>query len=567
MSFFRKKGWILLFLAGTTLLYVLVAKRLYDIQIKRTATGSKNRTEFIKRLPARRGGIYDRNGREHPLAVSAPCWKIYVDPIPIPENGSAEVVRQLCKFSIFAENRIYDAVTHTNGRYNVIGTTADRDIVDAISTNTFLRRCIGKELITERHYPMGRQMCHIVGVVNSHNEPLMGIEKTMHRHLTGKDGHIKGTVSAKQREIGAKREVKVDPTHGADVILTLDRNIQYFVENALDETMQETSAQAGWIIVQNPTTGEILAMASRPNFSPTAFGAALLSDQWNRAIFSAFEPGSTMKAVPFAAAINENLCTTNSLINVDNVLYAGRTLSDHVRGEITLTTALQKSSNRASSRLAMALGRETMETYFKAFGFGSKTGIDLEGEGSGTLHPARKLSDLSAIRIAIGQGVSATGIQMISLYSTIANKGLRMKPFVVQRVVAENGTILIENTPTPLGRPISPATAADVTFMLTTVTEKGGTGRRAAIPGYKVAGKTGTAQMAIHGGYSQTDYVASFVGFFPADDPQLTILVCLEAPKPLYHGGTVAAPVFSKLGTTIANYLEIPPDARSLGRF
>ena len=567
MSLVRKKGWILLFLIGATLLYARVAKKLYDVQIRKTSSGIKNRTEFTKRLPARRGGIYDRNGREHPLAVSAPCWRIFVDPAPIPTNGHAEVIRNLSALNAFDEDRVFNAVTRTTGRYHPIGETADRDIVEALKTNNILRRCVGADSITRRHYPMDRHMCHIVGAVNSHDEPLMGIEKTMNRYLTGVDGSIKGTASAKRREIAAKREAKVDPIHGDDVFLTLDRNIQYFVENTLDETMEETQAQAGWIIVQNPNTGEILAMASRPNFSPYAFGSTLPTDQWNRAIFTVFEPGSTMKAVPFAAAINEELYTTNSLINVDNVLYAGRPLNDHVRGEITLTVALQKSSNRASSRIAIGLGRETMDLYFRAFGFGSRTGIDLEGEGTGTLHPASKLSEVGAIRIAIGQGVAVTGIQMISLFSTIANKGLRMKPYVIQRVVAADGTVRLENTPTPLGRPITPATAADTTFMLTHVTERGGTGRRAAIPGYKVAGKTGTAQIPIAGGYSHTDYVGSFIGFFPADDPQLTILVCLEAPKPKYQGGTVAAPVFAEIGAAIARYLEIPADTPEASLF
>lgn len=560
MSLVKKKGWILFFLIGATFLYASVAKKLYDIQIKKTSDSIKNRTVFTRRLPARRGGIYDRNGREHPLAISAPCWRVFVDPEPIPTNGHAKVFRELCTFDVFDEDRVYHAITRTKGRYHPIGETANRTIIDALATNTILRRCVGKNLITRRHYPMDRHMCHIVGAVNSHGEPLMGIEKTTDRYLKGKDGSIRGIASAKRREIRAKREEKIEPVHGDDVFLTLDRNIQYFVENTLDETMQETQAQAGWIIVQNPKTGEILAMASRPNFSPYAFGSSSPEDQWNRAIFTVFEPGSTMKAVPFAAAINEGLYTTNALINADNVLYAGRPLSDHVRGDITLTVALQKSSNRAASRIAMGLGREIMEQYFKAFGFGFKTGIDLEGEGTGTLRPAHALSEIGAIRIAIGQGVAVTGIQMTSLFSTIANKGLRMKPYVIQRVVTADGTVRLENTPTPLGRPITAEAAADMTFMLTHVTKRGGTGRRAAIPGYTVAGKTGTAQIPVAGGYSQTDYVGSFIGFFPANDPQLTILVCLEAPKPKYQGGTVAAPVFSKLGATIARYLEIPPD-------
>jgi len=561
VNLYWKKTWMLLCVAGASLLYLRVAIKLHDIQIGGTSRGLTNMITYTRTLPARRGEIYDRNGQNHPLAISAPCWRVFIDPGVIPEDAHAAILRTLAGLDAFDENLVYDAVTSDpSRRYRPIGETLDHEVIRFISTNTLLRRCVGHEDISRRIYPMGRHMSHIVGVVNSHNEPLLGLEKTLDGFLRGKPGIIRGVADARRREIVAKREEKIDPVHGANVYLTLDRNIQYGVGLLLDEAMEETRARAGWIIVQDPATGEILAMASRPDFSPLTFGAAAPTDQWNRAIFVAYEPGSIMKALPFAAGINEGLFATNTLINVDPVLYAGRPLSDYVRGEITLTTAMQKSSNRAASRVAMALGRETMEAYFKAFGFGSRTGIDIEGEATGLLRPARTLSEIGSIRIAIGQGIATTGIQMTALFSTIANGGVRMKPYVIKRIVAADGTILLENTPTPIGRPISAATAADTTFLLTTVIQPGGTGRRAAIPGYTVAGKTGTAQIPVDGRYSTTDYVGSFVGYFPAWDPHVTILVSLEAPKPNYQGGTVAAPLFAKVGALVAEYLEIPPD-------
>ena len=267
-----------------------------------------------------------------------------------------------------------------------------------------------------------------------------------------------------------------------------------------------------------------------------------------------------MKGLTFAAGINEGLYRTNSLINCDAMLYAGRTLQDHVHGDITLTDATKHSSNRAASRVAMALGKDKFGDYLNRFGFGKKTGISLEGESVGILRPLRTWSELDLIRMAIGQTLCVTGIQMVSMYSAIANQGVRMKPYVISRIIGSDGNVLVENNPVRIGETISPATAADMAFMLGTVTEVGGTGRRAHIPGYKVAGKTGTAQMPINGGYSKTDYMASFIGFFPASDPQITILVTFEAPHPNYYGGTVAGPVFSRIGAEVARYLEIPPD-------
>lgn len=572
MRFARDKFWIIVFGLSATLLFTAVGFRLYDIQIRKNVV-TKDPTkgmEYREVLPARRGGIYGRGGKSHPLAMSVPLWKVFVDPQMIEEGRHGDVMREICKYGVFDETRVFEAVMAEKGRYHPIGETIDRVIVDDFATNSVLRRCVGREKITRRNYPLGSQMSHVVGVVNSAGEALDGMEKVMDEYLTGTNGFIKGVASATRREIVAKREEYQPPVDGCDVILTLDQNIQYIVETALDEAMTNFNARAGWVIVQNPKTGEILAMASRPNFDPRNYGASDSQALWNRAIFTNYEPGSVMKALTFAAGLNEGLYTTNTLINCDPVLYAGRPLQDHVRGNITTTAAIQKSSNRASSRVAMALGRERMGNYLEKFGFGRKTGIQLLGEGTGIVDPPKRWGDLRLIRIGIGQGIAVTGLQLVSLYSAIANDGNMMRPYVVSKVVDPNGKIVLENTPVKVSAPITKKTAHDMAFMLGTVPETGGTGRRAKIPGYRVAGKTGTAQMALSSGrgYSATDYIGSFCGFFPASDPQVTILVSLEAPRPNYHGGTVAAPVFSKIGAAIVSYLEIPPDEpNSLPRY
>lgn len=561
MRFAYDKTWIGVFGVLVTLLYVYVGVKLYDLQMGARPVDEKNGMAYNKVLPARRGGIYDRGGIDHPLASSVPFWKVFIDPSEIAEGAHDAVLRRLCEYGEFNEDKIYEAITSTSGRYFPIGETINRTIVDDINTNSILNRCVGREKVTRRNYPLGRQMCHIVGVVNSSGDALDGIELTMNHYLTGKDGYIKGVANAKRREIASKRQDEVQPVNGADVFLTLDQNIQFFVETALDEAMVETRAQSAWAIVQDPRTGEILAMASRPNFDPYKYGSTNPTNLWNCAIFKNYEPGSTMKGLTFSAGLNEGLYRTNSLVNCDNVAYAGRPLQDHVHGDITLTMATQKSSNRGASRVAMALGRTKLEEYLINFGFGKKTRLPLPGESTGILFPARTWSEVQAIRIAIGQGIAVTGMQMVSLYSAIANKGVRMQPYVVAKVVGPDGEIIMQNKPTPIGQPITEKTSADMQFMLSTVTVRpGGTGWRARVPGYEVAGKTGTAQIPMNGRYSQTEYTASFVGFFPARNPKVTILVGLESPKPNYHGGTVAAPVFAKIGTAVAQYLEIPPD-------
>lgn len=561
MHIARDKAWIIFFAAGVTLLYAGVCKRLYDIQLGDKSGGDiMGSMDYTKVLPAVRGGIYDRNGKEHPLASSVPQWKVFIDPTVINEGDESLVIQALCRYGEFNKDLIYNAVLSKKGRYHPIGQTINSNVAEDLSTNKILSRCVGKEKIVHRDYPLGRQMCHIVGVVNSSGTGLDGMEKSLDTYLTGKDGYIKGLANARRHEVASRREETVLPVNGADVFLTLDQNIQFIVETALDDAMIENNSRACWAIVQNPKTGEILAMASRPNFDPERYGSSDPLSQKNFSVYYNYNPGSIMKALTFAAGINEGLYRTNSIINCDAMLYAGRTLQDHVHGDITLTDATKHSSNRAASRVAMALGKEKFGDYLTRFGFGKKTGISLEGESVGILRPLRTWSELDLIRMAIGQTLCVTGIQMVSMYSAIANQGVRMKPYVISRIIGSDGNVLVENNPVRIGETISPATAADMAFMLGTVTEVGGTGRRAHIPGYKVAGKTGTAQMPINGGYSKSDYMASFIGFFPASDPQITILVTFEAPHPNYYGGTVAGPVFSRIGAEVARYLEIPPD-------
>ena len=517
--------------------------------------------EYVKVVKAYRGGLFDRHGLGHPLAQTVPAFRVFVDPGEIKADSRSEVYRALARHSLCAPEKLYAAVAATRGHYKPLGETADRDVVEDLKTNAVLKRCTGLEKVSRRSYPLGRGLCHVVGVVNSAEEPLCGLEKTLDSELRGTDGRITGDADRNRREIRSRRRECVDPVDGRDVILSIDETLQFAVDQALDRAMEKWAPRAAWAIVQDPRTGEILAMSSRPDFDPARFGAATPEEQSNRAISTLYEPGSVMKTFAAAAALDEGLVRTNTLLDVSNTLYCGRPLRDHTHGhnELTVAQMLAWSSNRGASRLGMMLGKARQQAHLKAFGFGRRTGLPLLGESAGqTIGDG---SELHNIRISMGQGMTATAVQLVAAYSAIANGGLLMEPHLVKAVAAPDGTILTNFPPRVVGRPCSERTARQIAEMLRAVVSREGTARRARVPGYTAAGKTGTAQMVYDGHYSQSDFRGSFIGFFPATDPRLAILVTCEAtPKPRTDGGVCAAPVFARIASDAARILQIPPD-------
>ena len=343
-------------LAAVVALFAVMALRLVSAQ----TADDRGVNTFTRTLKANRGGIYDRHGRSHPLAESYPLWKVFVDPVAIPDDAArADVYRALRPFGICSDETLYEAVAAPRGRYHVLGLTADRAVADAIATNPVLAHRVGAESQTRRNYPLGRELCHVVGVVNSHEEPLCGLEQTMDEHLRGTDGSVTGSASGVGRELGDRPRTVTPPVDGRDVILTVDEQVQFAVDEALDWAMEEFHPISAWAIVQDPSTGEILAMSSRPDFDPADYGSSNPTSRWNSAVFKAYEPGSVMKSAAAAAALQERLVSTNTLLDCSRGLYCGRPLEDHVNGTITLTEVIQKSSNRGASRLGMLLGATT----------------------------------------------------------------------------------------------------------------------------------------------------------------------------------------------------------------
>jgi cell division protein FtsI (penicillin-binding protein 3) len=396
---------------------------------------------------------------------------------------------------------------------------------------------------------------------------VVGVEALFNRFLTGRNGLIKGEADVRRVELRERRSFEQPAEDGYNIELTIDQTIQHHTEVALERAIENHQGTAAWAVVMRPETGEVLAMASQPGISRSALPRSVEGlEAWrNRVISVNYEPGSTLKALTVAAAMNEGLISTNTVIDCERGgwRYANRTLRDKVYGQQPVSVIIQKSSNIGTAKIALQLGNNRMYHYLRGAGFAEPLGIDLPGEERGILDPPRSWPQIKITRVAIGQGISVTALQMATLYSAIANGGQRMRPLILKRITTAEGEVILEREPTPHGPPLlKPEVAAQMRAMLENVTKKGGTGTRAAVPGYRVAGKTGTAQMAVPGGYSETDFIASFAGFLPVDKPELVIVVCVERPQPLHTGGMVAAPAFAEIALQSAHYLNIQPTER-----
>ncbi len=418
--------------------------------------------------------------------------------------------------------------------------------------------------ITEgRHfYPNGSLLAHVLGFANIDNDGLEGLERRYDGHLRGERGHfivehdaLGGAVFPKELNYSA-------PSAGKDLILTIDEVIQYVAEQELDQAVTKTRAAAGIVIVSNPKTGAILAMAGRPTFDPNTPG--IDSSLWrNRAIADTYEPGSTFKIVTAAAALEEDLFLPGDLVYGEDGKYSVESTvvhDHHKHGWMTFAEVLQKSSNIGIIKVGQRLGALKLAEYVTAFGFGQKTGIDLNGEVRGLAREQEDWGRRSLASISMGQEVGVTALQMISAASVIANGGWLMSPYLVSEIKGPSGHIS-RLEPTVRRRVISSKTAGMMIDILRGVVLPGGTGTLAAVPGYDVAGKTGTAQKIDPntGRYSNIKTVASFVGFLPAHDPALTILVVIDEPKSDQWGGTVAAPVFQRIAAQSVRHLGIAP--------
>lgn len=419
----------------------------------------------------------------------------------------------------------------------------------------------------KRFYPHGKMLSNVLGFCNIDTVGTEGLEFLYNQKLSGRMGYRYTKRDAHGREMVALEEKLVPAVNGARLILTIDQYIQYVTEQALNEAFQKNHAKSAIAIVMNPKTGEILAMASRPTFDPNRIGQSDVSHRRNRPITDIFEPGSVFKIVTAAAALNEGKVKMDDTFNCESGQWhvrSNRVIHDvHPYGRLTFPEVLIKSSNIGTVKIAMRLGEDALYKYIKAFGFGDKTEVDFPGEVSGIVRPTEKWSRFSIASIPYGQEVAATAIQMIRAISVIANGGRVVRPYLLKEIQDADGVTLSKKEP-QISEPIlKPEVAATMNEILQRVVFEG-TGDKAKIEGVKVAGKTGTAQkLNPGGGYSHNHFVGSFIGYAPADDPMLAMIVSIDDPHPYYYGGTVAAPVFKDVMEQSLIYLGYVPEKKS----
>jgi cell division protein FtsI (penicillin-binding protein 3) len=418
-----------------------------------------------------------------------------------------------------------------------------------------------------RIYPNGSMLCHVIGFTDFEHRGIQGVESSMEEYLHGQDGYRYIEHNRAGQEMVLYRGQERTPRNGYQVHLTVDLNLQNIVENEIDAAMREYRPQKATIILMRPQTGEILAMANRPAFDLNLRSEAKPEQMKNRAIIDMMEPGSTFKIVTAAAALNEHKVRPDTTIFCENGIwnFGGRPLHDHrAYGELSVQDILVKSSNIGAAKLALSVGEQKFYEYIRRFGFGERTGIELPGEISGVIRPPQSWSKISITRIPMGHEIGVTPLQMTVAMATIANGGKLVTPRIVKSITTEDGKTVSTFSPVVLRQVITPETAAQIGNALRGVVSDRGTAAAAAVPGFTISGKTGTAQKVDpKGGYEQGKYVVSFTGYLPSDHPEFVGLVVLDdahTTKPeLNYGGLVAGPIFSRIAEKAARYLDLEP--------
>jgi cell division protein FtsI/penicillin-binding protein 2 len=549
----------LIVVTAVSMTFTALACRLFQLHvIRRTelaAEAAANREKVVHRQ-GRRGEIRDCTGNL--LANSQSVRIVFADPTITTSNALA-LAHKLAPLLKMDEPALVARMSG-NGKYIRLEQKVDEDTAAQIIALKL--KGIGLEDQLKRTYPNGDLASHILGFVNNEHRGVQGIEAGMDQYLQGLAGYEIIERDRKGREIRALRYEEIGPRDGFNVVLTIDQVIQHVAEQELEKAMAEHHPQAGVIIVTRPKTGEILAMSCRPTFDPNNPGASPADARRNRCVSDVAEPGSTFKIVVCSGALNDGLVSLSDRFDCDNgaFLYAGRILHDaHPYGILSVEEILFKSSNIGAAKVGLRVGAPRLASYINAYGFGRKTGIALPSEVSGIAHPLNRWNALSITRIPMGHEIAATPIQMIMAMNAIATGGKLMKPQIIKSVVDEAGVPIMTYLPQQVGQPITPRASILMAQALRKVVGPDGTAPKAAVPGYDVAGKTGTAQKVENGQYVRK-YYASFIGYFPAADPEISILVSLDDPAGgAYYGGSVSGPVFKAVAEKVAQYLGIPP--------
>ena len=566
----EKPRWRVVIIATLIIaLFAMVSLKALELQVldrERAFKIARKQHHGTSTLLPRRGRILDRNGKE--LAVNVDVKSVYANPKEVvdPKNTAHILSKKLG----VSEEKIHKRVA-SNKSFVWVKRLADSKAADELKESDV--KGLGFIPEPKRIYPNGTLLGQVIGFTDIDSIGIEGIEYKYDSSLIGKTRKITLKRDARGQKILSDpneiQEIDKDESSGNDITLTIDSQIQHIVERELKEGIEEMGGEKGMAIVMNPETGEVLAMASYPFVDPNSYSKFPVENRRNLPVWYAYEPGSTMKVFLAASAIEDKKVNPNSQFNCEN---GRRKIGSAVikdikpRGTLTVSEIVKYSSNIGASKIGELMGRDSYFKYLKKFGFGDKTGIGLPGESKGQLASPRKWGAIELATISFGQGVSVTSLQLVTALSAIANGGYLMKPYIIEKIVDPEGRVLIENKPEVVTRVISYDTSDQMKRIMQSVVEDG-TGKKAQIPGFSVAGKTGTAQIPNpqSGGYYSDRYIASFIGFTPVEDPEIVMAVIVEAPRKKTHGGSVAGPVFKQIAEKVLFYMQVSPKKELVG--
>ena len=538
-------GCFVLVFAGT----LARAVWLQGVQASTLEQMASRQHQTTTEIPAGRGTIFDRTGE--PLAIGEQATTVYADPRQV-QNPRRVALAVQSVLGVDAEE-LYPLLADRSRRFVYVARKADPAKAAVLERKGLAGLGFYPEEL--RFYPQRGVAAHVLGFAGVDNEGLEGLERSLDRALVGRPGKQTTVTDPAGRVIDIVATKPERP--GEDVFLTIDHRLQANAERVLRETVKRWGAKGGTAVVLDPRTGAVLAMAVAPSFDANRFSSTSAERRRNRAVTDLYEPGSTFKVVTVAAVLSEKLAApTTSLAVASSIRVADRIIKDHElrpTQQMTLAQILARSSNVGTIMLAQELGRSRVEQWIDRFGFGRPTGIDAPGESRGLLPAYWSGSTIG--NVPLGQGIGVTAIQMAAAYGAIANGGVLRKPYLVERIG-------VERRARDRGRRIFSETVSTqlMAMLRDVVSAEGGTGAAAAVPGYTVAGKTGTASKPVPGGYSDSKYVASFVGIVPAKDPRLVISVSIDEPSAAIWGGVVAAPAFAEIARSSLVELEVAPD-------
>ncbi len=547
-----------------SVLVALLVLRLFWVQViegSRYEEMAMNQTEGSQTLYSPRGTIYDRNGKE--MAFSIMVKSLYGDPGML-NVSPKEAAKALAPILHKKEKDIEERLSRDTS-FVWLERTMDPEDSDKVKDLIRERKWEGLSFVDEsrRFYPNGSMAANVLGFVGMDDKGLDGLEMSLDSLIRGGSNKQQILTDARGNPILKSVLTPFKAEKERSVYLTIDQNIQFYAERALDRAMKTTHATGGIIIVMDPKTGEILALGNQPSYDPNHFEKADERQFKNRAVVDIYEPGSTFKPIIAATALSAGTYDTKRVWHDPGVVWASghpiKNWNEESYGDVRLVDIIKWSINTGFAHVGLLTGGETMTDYAKRFGFGRSTGIELPGEGVGLLFEPKNMRPIDVASMSIGQGIAVTPLQMVQAYSALANGGKMVKPHIIASIKNADGSDYQVTEKEVIGQPITEAVASEVKDMMEKEVSEGG-GSNAQVPGYHMAGKTGTAQKidAEHGGYLKNQYIAPFCGFGPTEDPRAICLVVLDTPTGTYYGGQVAAPVFKEAMTQIMRYLAVP---------